>query len=176
MPGQQKKGSFWWRDILKLIDPFKGITAVSIGNGNSVLIWEDTWCTIPLQLKFPQLHSFAKQPKLILGKFMTEPLISHFHLPLSVEAYQQLQEMEGLLNDLQLNDSSDIWQHMGQSCKFSCSTVYKHLSGHQPTHPAFRWLWKSSCQPKHKVFFWLLMHDRINTRGLLRRKNMKLDS
>lgn len=29
---------------------------------------------------------------------------------------------------------------------------------------------------KHKVFFWLLMNDRLNTRGLLRRNNMALDS
>uniref|UniRef100_A0A0A8XSQ3 Reverse transcriptase zinc-binding domain-containing protein n=1 Tax=Arundo donax TaxID=35708 RepID=A0A0A8XSQ3_ARUDO len=29
---------------------------------------------------------------------------------------------------------------------------------------------------RHKVFFWLLIKDRFNTRGLLRRKNMELDS
>ncbi|TVU25579.1 hypothetical protein EJB05_28081, partial [Eragrostis curvula] len=29
---------------------------------------------------------------------------------------------------------------------------------------------------EHKVFFWLLLHDRVNTRGLLKRRNMHLDS
>jgi hypothetical protein len=29
---------------------------------------------------------------------------------------------------------------------------------------------------KHKVFFWLFLKDRLNTRGLLQRKNMELDS
>jgi hypothetical protein len=29
---------------------------------------------------------------------------------------------------------------------------------------------------KHKVFFWLLLQNRLNTRALLRRKNMVLDS
>src|SRR5438105_171899 len=43
-------------------------------------------------------------------------------------------------------------------------------------HPIFRKLWKCSCQPRHKVFFWLLLKDRLNTRGLLRMKNMHLDS
>lgn len=42
--------------------------------------------------------------------------------------------------------------------------------------PAFKWLWKSSCQNKHKVFFWLLLKDRLSTRNLLRRKTMVLDS
>lgn len=42
--------------------------------------------------------------------------------------------------------------------------------------PAFKWLWKSSCQNKHKVFFWLLLKDRLSMRNLLRRKTMVLDS
>ena len=47
---------------------------------------------------------------------------------------------------------------------------------HTAILPIFRWLWSSSCQMKHKVFFWLLLNDRLNTRGLLRRKNMVLES
>jgi hypothetical protein len=37
-------------------------------------------------------------------------------------------------------------------------------------------LWKSKCQPKHKVFFWLLLKNRLNTRSFLRRRSMALDS
>ena len=40
----------------------------------------------------------------------------------------------------------------------------------------FTWIWKSSCQAKHKVFFWLLLHDRLNTRDLLARKFFTLPS
>jgi hypothetical protein len=40
----------------------------------------------------------------------------------------------------------------------------------------YKWLWASSCQLKHKVFFCLLLKNRLNTRNLLRRKNMALDS
>jgi hypothetical protein len=43
-------------------------------------------------------------------------------------------------------------------------------------HPVFKWLWSSKCQPKQKFFFWLLLQDRLNTRGMLRRRNMALDS
>jgi hypothetical protein len=48
--------------------------------------------------------------------------------------------------------------------------------GNQWTHPIFTWLWKSKCQPEHKVFFWLLLKDRLNTRTLLRQRAMLLDS
>lgn len=43
-------------------------------------------------------------------------------------------------------------------------------------HPVFKWLWRSSCQHKHKVFFWLLAQDRLSTRNILRRRNMQLQS
>lgn len=41
---------------------------------------------------------------------------------------------------------------------------------------AFKWIWETSCQPKHKVFFWLLLKDRLSTRNLLSRKGMQLQS
>ena len=40
----------------------------------------------------------------------------------------------------------------------------------------FKWIWNSACQNKHKVFFWLLLHDRLSTRELLKKRNMALPS
>jgi hypothetical protein len=37
LPSHTKKGSFWWRDILKLIDCFKAFTSIQIQNGESCL-------------------------------------------------------------------------------------------------------------------------------------------
>lgn len=37
------KGSFWWRDILKLCDLFRGIATCTVGDGSTVLIWSDLW-------------------------------------------------------------------------------------------------------------------------------------
>jgi hypothetical protein len=46
-----------------------------------------------------------------------------------------------------------------------------------PTLPLlFKWMWKSRVQHKHKLFFWLFLRDRINTRNLLHRKNMFLQT
>lgn len=41
LPGQFRKGSFWWRDIVKLLDTFKGIASVIVSYGSSVLFWSD---------------------------------------------------------------------------------------------------------------------------------------
>lgn len=32
LPGQNHRGSFWWRDILKLLDKFKGLARVIVGD------------------------------------------------------------------------------------------------------------------------------------------------
>ena len=37
----QEKGSFWWKDILKLCDKFRGVAACSVGDGSTVLFWLD---------------------------------------------------------------------------------------------------------------------------------------
>lgn len=59
---------------------------------------------------------------------------------------------------------------------FSSSKAYKLLKGHEEIHVAFKWLWANPCQPKHKVFFWLLLKDRLSTRNILKRRNMHLES
>ena len=43
LPSHIKKGSFWWRDNLKLLDSFKGMAMVNIQNGSSYLFWSDLW-------------------------------------------------------------------------------------------------------------------------------------
>ena len=41
---------------------------------------------------------------------------------------------------------------------------------------AFKCLWASACQNKHKVFFWLLLQHKLSTRNFLKRRNMVLPS
>lgn len=55
------------------------------------------------------------------------------------------------------------------------SRIYKALVDHPQPDPAFKWIWKCPCQPKHKVFFWLILKDRLSTRNLLRRRHMFLE-
>jgi hypothetical protein len=85
------KGSFWWRDVLKLLHKFKGMASVTIFSGQSCLHWDDLWNGGVRKLLSPELHSFAKKNKSIcLSKTIsTENLLDLFHLPLSVEAHSQ---------------------------------------------------------------------------------------
>lgn len=68
----------------------------------------------------------------------------------------------------------DAWHYSWGSLKYSSKKVYHILIGSNPSSPLFKWLWGSSNLGTHKFFFWLLLRDRLNTRNLLRRKNMDL--
>jgi hypothetical protein len=43
VPGQVKKGSFLWKDNMKLLNCFKGIAQVTVEKGDTVLFWKDSW-------------------------------------------------------------------------------------------------------------------------------------
>lgn len=74
-----------------------------------------------------------------------------------------------------LTDNKDVWRFTWGP-NFSSSQAYKQLVGHQQVHNVYEWLWSCLCQPKYKVFFWLLIKDTLSTRNILKRKNMHLES
>ena len=78
------------------------------------------------------------------------------------------------INSIQFHGQDDIWTYIWGNAQLSSSKVYKSLKGHRDTHAAYSWLLQSSCQTKHKIFYWFLLKDRLSTRQLLRRKNMEL--
>lgn len=43
LPNHIKRGSFWWRDVLKLLDKFKGMAAVTLEDRSSCFLWSDLW-------------------------------------------------------------------------------------------------------------------------------------
>jgi hypothetical protein len=81
------------------------------------------------------------------------------------------------MNNLTLDEQlCDTWSYFGRNAQFRYEGFHKKLMGHQTVDPAIKWIWNSSCQPKHKVFGWLLLNDKLSTRNILRRKKMTLDS
>jgi hypothetical protein len=177
LPGQFKKGFLWWRDIVKILHKFKGITAVTVADGSTVALWKDHWNgRVPAQA-FPELFSFAKDVNISFQMAVGRTdFLQNFNLPLSVQEHAQLLEFQELISSKELFDGNDRWKYSWGNSGFSTSKAYKLLIGERNTHPTFHWIWNSKCQMKHKVFFWLLLRDRLSTKDLLRRKNQELDS
>jgi hypothetical protein len=139
---------------------------VQLGTGDTILFWEDLWNGQILKFKYLELHSFAINKSITAQRVQqADELDDIFQLPLSEVAYEQYCELEIYIHSLEQDGSNDRWSYIWGNGNFSSQKVYIHLCGS-----------KSACQTKHKVFFWLLLMDRLNTRGLLERKNMYLES
>lgn len=128
-----------------------------------------------MQLQYPQLFFFARNSNISVQAFCApEDIHDNFSLPLSAEAFQQFTMLQSFIMHFPLIEQNDVWKFSWGT--YSAAPMYLQLVGHRQTHPVFQILWKSCCQPKHKVFFWLLLNDRLSTRNILKRKNMHLDS
>jgi hypothetical protein len=139
LPSHIKKGTFWWRDILKLLDCYKSFSTIQIQNGQSCLLWVDKWKQHPLHAEFPELFSFARNSTISVSKFVSQqPIHEVFSLPLLLEAFQQLQALQSIRDELLLSDQHDVWSS-DWGC-FSSSKAYKHLTGHRQVPRAFVWL------------------------------------
>jgi hypothetical protein len=87
-----KKGSFWWRENLTILENYKGIEKVHLGNGLSIFFWKDKWNVEALENTFVELYSFVKNKSLQVSKvFQQEQITKLFHVPLSELAFAQLQ-------------------------------------------------------------------------------------
>jgi len=147
---------------MKQLDKFKGIAKTDLNDGKTCLLWQDIWgqdC-IP-QLAYPELFSFAKNKAISVAEAKSLGNFHDlFHLPLSEEAYNHYLILQESPDVLQLSDDKDTWGFIWGSNFFSSSKVYKQLSGHCAVHATFKWLWRSSCQNKHRVFFWLILQEQ----------------
>jgi hypothetical protein len=152
LPNHIKKGLFWWRDILKLLDWYKLFSSVTVRRGETCRFWLDKWSQEPLQLQYPQLFSFTRNKNISVQEFCSQtPIQDLFSLPVSTEAFQQMTILQSFLDHFLLLEQDDIWKtNWGP---YSASRTYKYLIGHRQIHSVFRCLWKSCCQSKHKVLF-----------------------
>jgi hypothetical protein len=104
-----------------------------------------------------------------------ESLHGLFQLPLLMEAYAQYSELDIFMQSPQPTDANDAWTYVWGTRNYSSVMAYRLMSRTATVHPTLKWTWKAKCKTKHKVFFWLLLQDRLNTRGMLK-KYMYLDS
>jgi len=53
----ERKGSQFWKGVMKMRKKLKWGATFKVGNGKNVLFWEDTWVSeVPLKLTFPKVY------------------------------------------------------------------------------------------------------------------------
>ena len=112
LPSHMKKGSFWWRDVLKLLPDFKSIATPHVENGESIFYWHDNWDNQSLVVEAPELFSYAKNKSISVQRaFSIDDFSSLFQLPLSQAAFLQMQDIQQLIVNRLLSDNNDRWAY-----------------------------------------------------------------
>lgn len=99
------KGSFRWKDILKLQDTFRDIAHCYFGKGDTIGLWMDNFMDQPWSSSFDNLHSYAKVTTISMQKALqTVDILELFRLPMSRVAYNEFLEFKDVLLSLQVQD------------------------------------------------------------------------
>ena len=169
-----KSGSFWCRGVLGLAHEWCKLATCQVGNGHSTLFWEDNWSGQVLPEKFPRLFSYAKNQMISVHDLMSSSqILDEFHLPLSVQAFHEFNEVQGILAGVFLEDEADMWIFSSNKGVYTSNSFYRLQFSHLENHIPSCWIWKSRCMSKHRFFAWLLLHDRFNTKDMIGRRNWK---
>ena len=167
-------GSLWWKDVSKLMDKFRACSSIKPGVGDTVLFWFDNWSlgtmTDTIQQSISRLFSYAKDPNVSLLEFRsTQEINTLFHLPLSLQAYHELNKLQDILANLPVSGANDTWYWRGkhkEMTRFSAKQYYVLVHAPIQSKNLFAWIWKSCCTFKIKVFAWLvIMEPKICCRG-----------
>lgn len=165
-------GSFWWWEISQLNDIYRGITKIRVGDGSTALFWKVLWLDGILSEQYPQAFSYTKLSDVSVMYFLKiDELQTGFHVPLSAQALHEVREMQAeTMRASSTQNTKDQWECIwGQ--KFSSARFYQFYFRDVEADEAFSWIWKSTCTMKLKVFTWLLLADRVNTKNMLKRKH-----
>lgn len=121
------KGSFWWRDIIKLSDIYRAIAQCSIQTGSSVLLWDDLWNGELRKLKYPDLFYQTTMRWESVSSFANLVLQDCFNLPLNDKAYVQFLQLPSELGSLTFSSlgKGDLWSFIWNSSNYSSGKFYK---------------------------------------------------
>lgn len=161
-------GSFWCKDVFKLFSKYCQFAKPSLGNGRSIMFWNDTWILelngSSISQSFPRLFSYVLDGQLSVAQVLGHDLLENFHLPLSTQAFQELQSLQQILVNYQISAMNDQWIWLFNKGCYRPKSYYIQVHS-VVVDPLFPLIWKTSCT----------LRDRLNTRDMLQRRHWHVD-
>ena len=134
-------GSFWWRDVAKLMPTFRGIMQAQILHGGTVLFWKDLWGPQILSEAHLRAYSYAKNEDISVRDFLSvTSLAEAFHLPLSPQAHAEVRQLQLDITTINIPDSSQVhdrWTYVWGASTFTTHEYYSFYFRNTVVHQSF---------------------------------------
>jgi hypothetical protein len=92
----------------------------NVFDGAYCFFWTDLWNGQVLQHTYPELFSYSKDAFISVNKMKlaTSP-ITLFHLPFSIEAYEQCQQLRVTMQSVHILEQLDQWSYIWGNNQFT---------------------------------------------------------
>ena len=159
-----------------MLNIYRSITKSEVHNGKLTLFWKYFWCENELLCdKFPHLYSYVLNEDSSVAEMASiQAPGHHFALPLLVQAFEEREQIQQILDSVDhdsLENDSHIFSWGNKT--YTSAKYYNFIFARAPQNKVLQSIWKSRCLPKLRVFVWLLLMDRLNTKDLMLRKDRK---
>ena len=86
-----------------------GVTKLDVVSDDTILFWKDNWKIEVFQDKFPRAFSFAKELDISVRQLLSSDRLGEvFHLPLSMEALNEVAGLQAETLNTSLADGKDV--------------------------------------------------------------------
>jgi hypothetical protein len=143
----REKGSFWWKDILRLHVLYRCVAVCLPSRGDTVAFWEDVIDGNLHSVTFPNLAGYAKDPKASLWKHRNKGnLINCFNISMSRAAYNEFLLLQHYIDSLSAPDRcvNDSWRFIWGHQVYSSSKYYQYQFKNLTPRRVLLWVWKSN--------------------------------
>jgi hypothetical protein len=161
--------------FLTLIQLYRDLTVVKVGDGHHTSFWLDSWIgNKPLSIQFLVLFSHVQQINVTVAESFTEiGWQLRFRHITSQRTEWELGDLMNIIDDITLNEEPDTrYMRFGPHKIFSVKACYYAMNYGGVTILGNTDICNSLAPKKCKIFAWLALHNRINTRERLSRKGI----
>jgi hypothetical protein len=91
---------------------------------------------------------------------------------MSPQAFEEFQSLELLLDGVHCDSMvKDVWSTVWKDGVYTSCLYYKHCFKDVVASKIYAAIWSSKVMLRNKVFAWLLVSDRLNTRDMIRKRH-----
>ena len=153
---QSSRGSFWWRDIFKLVNIYRSITKSEVHNGKLTLFWKDFWYGNELLCdRFPHLYSYVFNEDSSVAELAANQHPGQlFALPLSIEAFREHEQIRLILASVDHQTTTeDTHTFPWGNGHYTLARYYKFIFAQMPQNTTLQSIWNPNASPSLKCFY-----------------------